>query len=130
MISKLLKKDKKGFTLMETLIVVAIIAILVAIAIPIFSNALTRAKVSADKANVRAYYAEVTAAYMLEEKAADDLPTDANNIAKGGTLTVAGTDVKMQAGAVAFTKTADKWTITYTPENTKYEALSLSMNIG
>ena len=129
MISKLLKKDKKGFTLMEMLIVVAIIAILVAIAIPTFSNALTRAKVSADKANVRAYYAEVTAAYMLEEKAADDLPTDA--IAKGGTLTVAGTDVKMQAGAVAFTKTADKWTITYTPDNTtKYEALSLSMNIG
>ena len=128
MISKLLKKDKKGFTLMEMLIVVAIIAIIVAIAIPTFSNALTRAKVSADKANVRAYYAEVTAAYMLEEKAADDLPTDA--IAKGGTLTVAGTDVKMQAGAVAFTKTADKWTITYTPENTKYETLSLSMNIG
>ena len=131
MISKLLKKDKKGFTLMEMLIVVAIIAIIVAIAIPTFSNALTRAKVSADKANVRAYYAEVTAAYMLEEKAADDLPTDANNIAKGGTLTVAGTDVKMQAGAVAFTKTADKWTITYTPDNTtKYETLSLSMNIG
>lgn len=129
MISKLLKKDKKGFTLMEMLIVVAIIAIIVAIAIPTFSNALTRAKVSADKANVRAYYAEVTAAYMLEEKAADDLPTDA--IAKGGTLTVAGTDVKMQAGAVAFTKTADKWTITYTPDNTtKYETLSLSMNIG
>lgn len=129
MISKLLKKDKKGFTLMEMLIVVAIIAIIVAIAIPTFSNALTRAKVSADKANVRAYYAEVTAAYMLEEKAADDLPTDA--IAKGGTLTVAGTDVKMQAGAVAFTKTADKWTITYTPDNTtKYEELSLSMNIG
>ena len=131
MISKLLKKDKKGFTLMEMLIVVAIIAIIVAIAIPTFSNALTRAKVSADKANVRAYYAEVTAAYMLEEKAADDLPTDANNIAKGGILKVAGTDVKMQAGAVAFTKTADKWTITYTPDNTtKYETLSLSMNIG
>ena len=128
MISKLLKKDKKGFTLMEMLIVVAIIAILVAIAIPTFSNALTRAKVSADKANVRAYYAEVTAAYMLEEKAAADLPTDA--IAKDGILEVAGTNVKMQAGAVAFTKTADKWTITYTPENTKYETLSLSMNIG
>ena len=125
------KLNKKGFTLMEMLIVVAIIAILIAIAIPTFSNALTRAKVSADKANVRAYYAEVTAAYMLEEKAADDLPTDANNIAKGGILKVAGTDVKMQAGAVAFTKTADKWTITYTPDNTtKYETLSLSMNIG
>ena len=52
-------KNKKGFTLMEMLIVVAIIAVLVAIAIPTFSGALTKSKEAADVANIRAYYAEL-----------------------------------------------------------------------
>ena len=43
---------------MEMLIVVAIIAVLVAIAIPTFSGALTKAKEAADVANLRAKYAE------------------------------------------------------------------------
>ena len=51
-------KDKKGFTLAELLIVVAIIAVLVAIAIPIFTGQLERAKEAADMANIRAAYAE------------------------------------------------------------------------
>ena len=51
-------KDKKGFTLAELLIVVAIIAVLVAIAIPIFSGQLEKAKEAADVANIRAAYAE------------------------------------------------------------------------
>ena len=38
-----MKKNKKGFTLMEMLIVVAIIAVLVAIAIPVLSNNLHKA---------------------------------------------------------------------------------------
>ena len=52
----MLKKlnNKKGFTLMEMLIVVAIIAVLVAIAIPVFNGALTKSKEAADVANVRA----------------------------------------------------------------------------
>ena len=51
--------NKKAFTIMEMLIVVAIIAVLVAIAIPTFSSALTKAKEAADLANVRADYAEM-----------------------------------------------------------------------
>ena len=56
----MLKKlnNKKGFTLMEMLIVVAIIAVLVAIAIPVFNNSLTKSKEAADVANIRAAYAE------------------------------------------------------------------------
>ena len=56
----MLKKlnNKKGFTLMEMLIVVAIIAVLVAIAIPVFNGALTKSKEAADVANLRAAYAE------------------------------------------------------------------------
>lgn len=59
MMNKMMKlRNKKGFTLMEMLIVVAIIAVLVAIAIPTFSGALTKSKEAADVANVRALYAE------------------------------------------------------------------------
>lgn len=37
-------RNKKGFTLIEMLIVVAIIAILVAVSIPLVSNALDKAR--------------------------------------------------------------------------------------
>ena len=52
-------KNSKGFTLMEMLIVVAIIAILVAIAIPTFTNQMEKAREATDMANIRAAYAEV-----------------------------------------------------------------------
>ena len=58
------KNNKKGFTLAELLIVVAIIAVLVAIAIPVFSTQLEKAKEGVDLANVRTAYAEVKAASL------------------------------------------------------------------
>jgi len=51
-------RSKKGFTLAELLIVVAIIGVLAAIAIPTFGSAVTKAKQAADDANIRAAYAE------------------------------------------------------------------------
>ena len=67
------KSNKKGFTIMEMLIVVAIIAVLAAIAIPTFNGALTKSKEAADIANIRAAYAEVTVAYLTDNTA---YPTD------------------------------------------------------
>lgn len=46
-------KSKKGFTLVEMLIVVAIIAILIALAFPAVNSALENAKLSADDGNFR-----------------------------------------------------------------------------
>ncbi len=77
-------KNRKGFTLMEILIVVAIIAILVAIAIPTFSSALTKANVATDKANIRAAYAECLMACMLDDTV--DFPTETEFKTKVGTL--------------------------------------------
>ena len=58
------KNNKKGFTLAELLIVVAIIAVLVAIAIPIFTNQLEKARESTDASNIRSYYAEIATALV------------------------------------------------------------------
>lgn len=55
-----MKKDE-GFTLAELLIVVAIIGVLVAISIPIFTSQLEKAREATDAANIRAAYAEVAA---------------------------------------------------------------------
>ena len=58
-------QGKKGFTLMEMLIVIAIIAILIAIAIPLFTSQLNAANDARDEANARSIYALVTADDML-----------------------------------------------------------------
>lgn len=63
-----MKKNQKGFTLMEMLIVVAVIAILVAVAIPVMNAQMHKVKVRTDWANVRAYYAEIQTDYMLTGK--------------------------------------------------------------
>ena len=54
-------REKKGFTLAELLIVVAIIAVLVAVAIPVFTTQLEKAAEAADLANIRSAYAEASA---------------------------------------------------------------------
>ncbi len=61
------KMNKKGFTLAELLIVVAIIAVLVAISIPIFSSQLEKSREAVDLANIRAAYAEVMTSALTEE---------------------------------------------------------------
>lgn len=58
------KMNKKGFTLAELLIVVAIIAVLVAIAIPVFSAQLEKSRQATDLANLRSSYAEAIASYL------------------------------------------------------------------
>ena len=59
-----MKKSNKGFTLAELLIVVAIIAVLVAIAIPIFTNQLEKSRDATSVANMRSAYAEAQVAVL------------------------------------------------------------------
>ncbi len=61
-------KSKRGFTLAELLIVVAIIAVLVAIMIPVFGSSRASAIEAKDAANVRAAYAEAVTKAMAEGK--------------------------------------------------------------
>ena len=79
-------KENKGFTLAELLIVVAIIAVLVAIAIPIFTTQLEKSREAVDEANIRSLYAEATAAVL-------GCDTSASTTINGATLTCSqGTD--------------------------------------
>lgn len=64
-------RNKKGFTLAELLIVVAIIGVLVAISIPIFTAQLEKAREATDEANIRNAYAVVQAAALTEESETD-----------------------------------------------------------
>ena len=63
-----MQKNKKGFTLAELLIVVAIIAVLVAISIPIFTSQLEKSREAVDAANIRAAYAEVASSAITDDK--------------------------------------------------------------
>lgn len=116
-------QNKKGFTLMEMLIVVAIIAVLVAIAIPVFNGALTKSKEAADVANVRATYAEWQTAMLTENTKA---PADKDAFLKGpaGTdtltlnyldkLTVADGTITYKASKLTDAANADSKTFTWT----------------
>ena len=61
------KRNKKGFTLAELLIVVAIIAVLVAIAIPVFTTQLEKSRDSVTVSNIRAAYALAAAEYLTDD---------------------------------------------------------------
>ena len=60
-----MKQNRNGFTLMEMLIVIAMIAVLIIIAISVFASQLEKAREAADLANVRSAYAQVSEEVML-----------------------------------------------------------------
>lgn len=98
---KEIRKFKKGFTLMEMLIVVAIIAVLIAIAIPTMAASLHKARVAADLANARAYFAYLQTDYLTT---GEYLPEIDSEWAKNMTDTIKypdGLEVKLQTGCIA-----------------------------
>lgn len=70
-------KKQGGFTLVEMLTVVAIIAILIAISIPMVTGALDRAKSATDAANVRAAKAEMVIEHLTGSGGTDVMAYDA-----------------------------------------------------
>lgn len=66
-LSRKLRKAK-GFTLIEMLVVIAIIAILVVVSVPMVNSSLNKAKTATDDANLRAAKAAALIQYMTSEK--------------------------------------------------------------
>ena len=77
------KENKKGFTLAELLIVVAIIAVLVAISIPIFTTQLEKSRDAVSVSNIRAAYAEASANYLTGDKNGTGEDVTATAVLKG-----------------------------------------------
>ena len=127
------KLNKKGFTLMEMLIVVAIIAILVAIAIPTYSNSMKKANAAVDAANIRSGYATLMANIMLDNA----YKADATYTLQGdGTVVKDGTtgytckasstdaaDGSTNIGGVTATWTKDQ-SVKYTVEDGKIKTIA------
>lgn len=83
---KKIRSSKKGFTLAELLIVVAIIGVLVGISIPIFSAQLEKSREATDIANLRAAKAAAVSLYLTGDGKEDYVTwTDANDSSKGFT---------------------------------------------
>ena len=100
------KTNKKGFTIVELVIVIAVIAILSAILIPTFSNLVTKANKTAALSDAKTAYTLVTAADYGEEAHLDtkEKATDENN---GTAVTAAGYDYESGTGSYVKTYTVD-----------------------
>ena len=89
---KLMERNgKKGFTLAELLIVVAIIGVLVAISVPIFTGQLEKSKDAVTIANLRSAYSEAASVYLLGDASGNSGVTISDD---KKTVTIAGVDIK------------------------------------
>lgn len=77
------KLNKKGFTLIELIVVIAILAILAAILIPAVTGYISKAEQARDAANCRSLYAQTSLETMLEQD-----PTIADSPATVGDIVV------------------------------------------
>lgn len=108
-------KKNKGFTLAELLVVVAIIAVLVAISIPIFTSQLHKAEVATDWANLRSYFSEIQADYAETGEYNPKVPDTHEdfNWERREIDMLDGTKIPLKAGYFAITKSDHGYTISY-----------------
>ena len=101
------KLNKKGFTLVEMLVVIAIIAVLVAIIIPTVMSATTKAAAATNAANLRSAKAELTTAMLADKDGYAALVTKLEGEVKAKACKSGSLNVAANAPIVISPKTLD-----------------------
>lgn len=97
------KMNKKGFTLIEMLVVIAIIAILVSIIVPVVGNSTKKAAAATNAANLRSTAASIAVAILSDKIDSSDGVTNDEITAAGITIPTAKTNGGVTGGAFSCT---------------------------
>jgi prepilin-type N-terminal cleavage/methylation domain-containing protein len=123
-------KSKKGFTLIELIVVLAVLAIIMAIAIPSFMGVQDEARINADAATAQQI---IKAARLLEVKNADNVPVTEADVKDYGMLPggwpvpktydadgTGGKEFELSGGGLDGDGDEVQYVITWTPNKGRY----------
>lgn len=105
------KRGNGGFSLVELIIVIAIMAVLVGILAPQYLSYMHKAKVAADWANLKNYFTEIQADYISTGEWNPEVPlldyNDASTYEQREVHFLSGQTIKLKEGYYAVTKQED-----------------------
>ena len=105
------KLNKKGFTIVELVIVIAVIAILAAVMIPTFSNVIESAEKTAIQRKAEQAYKDAYALDMYDGKQDYNVTADKLDLDDGVTFTYTAAEVSYTDGKYMVTYENGTWTV-------------------